>query len=121
MKCQICNNKLIGKQRKFCSKQCKLESTNCKHQNYESQQKRGVERKIKLVKSMGGKCQMCNYDKNYAALNFHHTNPKQKQMTLDLRSLSNNSWEKIEKEAAKCKLLCFNCHMELHHPEHNLI
>jgi hypothetical protein len=117
-KCEICEKKLEGRQIKFCSKQCKLKATNFAHKNYKAQQKRGMERKIKLVEMFGGKCQSCGYDKNYSALTFHHRNPSEKETTLDLRKLSNNSWIKIEAEAKKCNLLCFNCHMEHHHPSH---
>lgn len=117
-KCEICKKKLEGRQTKFCSKKCKMKTTNAVNQNYEAQQKRGMERKIKLVEMLGGKCQSCGYNKNYSALTFHHRNPSEKETTLDLRKLSNNSWIKIEAEAKKCDLLCFNCHMEHHHPEH---
>lgn len=118
MKCKICNCDLSGKQTKFCSKKCKSQSTNNKNQNYSAQQKRGLDRKIKLVEMLGGKCMLCGYDKNYSALSFHHRNPDEKENTLDLRNLSNSSWEKIEKELKKCDLLCLNCHMEHHNPEH---
>lgn len=34
-----------------------------------------------------------------------------------MRHLSNTSIEKLRIKAAKCKLLCANCHRELHNPE----
>ena len=34
-----------------------------------------------------------------------------------MRHLSNTSIDKLRVEAAKCKLLCANCHRELHNPE----
>jgi len=119
MKCLICSQELIGRQTKYCSLQCKSTALNHAHQNYEMQQKRGVERKIKLVQMFGGKCKCCSYDKNYASLSFHHKNPKTKLFSLDLRNLSNKKWERLIEEAEKCELLCLNCHMELHHPSHN--
>lgn len=67
--------------------------------------------------SLGGKCQECGYNKNIAALEFHHINPDEKEFQLDMRHLSNTSIEKLRIEAAKCKLLCANCHRELHNPE----
>jgi hypothetical protein len=62
----------------------------------------------------------CGYNKNTAALQFHHINPEDKLFQLDLRSLSNRKWSEIETEAEKCILLCSNCHAEYHHPECDL-
>lgn len=59
----------------------------------------------------------CGYKKNLAALSFHHTDPENKRFKLDVRSLSNRTLEKIEKELSKCILLCHNCHAEEHFPE----
>jgi len=80
-----------------------------------AQQKRGIDRKILFIKRLGGKCK-CGYNKNYAAMTFHHLDPSQKEITLDIRSMSNNSIDRLEKEVAKCELLCHNCHMEIEHP-----
>jgi hypothetical protein len=120
MNCSICNKKLTGRQTRFCSRKCKSQETNNVNQNYESQQKRGWDRKIKLVDMLGGKCKCCGYKKNYSALTFHHLEPSKKERTLDIRQLSNTRWELLVEEVKKCDLLCFNCHMELHHPQHNL-
>ncbi len=118
MKCSICNKKLVGRQTKFCSRVCRNQEINKRHKNYEAQQIRGADRKIALIKEMGGKCEICGYHKNYSALTFHHKDPSEKKMTLDVRTMSNSSMVGIKEEAAKCQLLCFNCHMEVHYP-HN--
>jgi len=110
--CIICNAPLHGKQSKFCSKNCK----NKDHQVYQNQQKRGLERKLKLIQKVGKKCSMCGYSKNLAALTFHHLNPKNKKFKLDIRSLSNRRFESILLEHRKCILICHNCHAELHNP-----
>lgn len=68
-------------------------------------------RKQELVNVMGGKCQICGYNKCIAALEFHHCIPDQKKFGLsngDCRSL-----EKDLEEAKKCILLCSNCHREV--------
>ena len=65
----------------------------------------------------GGKCEKCSYDKNIAALQFHHRNPEDKSFTLDARTIECKSDEEVIEEFNKCDLLCANCHMELHHPE----
>jgi hypothetical protein len=115
-KCQICGKELTGLQRKFCSTKCKSRDTNSRHQTYQCQQKRGLERKKKLVEAKGGCCEVCGYNKNYAALEFHHVDPSAKEFNLDMRKLSNSTWGRILKEVEKCQLICSNCHAETHHP-----
>ncbi len=115
-KCVICKKLLKGRQRKFCSAKCKNADTNNKHQNYVAQQRRGYKRKAKLLVLKGGKCEICNYNKNTAALCFHHINPKTKAFQIDIRHCSNTSWDNLLKEVKKCQLLCLNCHAEVHNP-----
>ena len=110
--CLTCNNKLNNRQKMYCSKECKKKD----HSYYASQKKRGIERKIKLVLIKGGCCSECGYNKNLAALEFHHVNPKEKETQLDARTLTNRTWEFILKEAEKCILICSNCHAEHHNP-----
>ena len=117
MECVNCNKALTGRQRKFCSRACKNSFNNVYYQSYLAQQKRGLTRKLELLKLHGGACKKCNYKKNFAALEFHHTDSATKNFQLDLRSLSNRRWEVVLEEADKCILLCSNCHAELHHPE----
>jgi len=110
--CVVCSAALKGKQKKFCSRICKHKSYNgC----YDFQKARGLQRKHRLAKLHGGKCSICGYDRCLAALSFHHNDPSQKSFALDLRSLSNRTWERIIAEASKCTLLCLNCHAEAHH------
>ena len=117
MNCITCNLELKNKQKKFCSKKCCNDNVNNRNNNYENQQKRGKERKLTLIKMNGGKCMICGYNKNYASLEFHHRDPKEKESQLDLRKLSNSYWEWCVSEASKCDILCSNCHRELHNPQ----
>lgn len=114
--CKICGNKLKGKQTYFCSIKCK----NKAHQSYQFQKERGLNRKLQLIQLLGGKCSICGYKRNMAALTFHHENSLMKKFKLDVRSLSNRTLSKIENELKKCILLCHNCHAELHNPKYNL-
>ena len=114
--CVVCNHPLGGRQTRYCSPTCK----NSVNQSYHLQQARGWKRKISCVKKLGGCCCVCGYKKNYAALTFHHKNPKEKHFQLDIRSLSNRKLSWIDTELKKCILVCNNCHAELHHPKHNL-
>jgi hypothetical protein len=86
---------------------------------YKYQKKRGFERKSKLVKICGGCCKVCGYDKNLGVLQFHHRDPKTKVSKLDVRILTNRTWEFCIEEAKKCDLLCSNCHAEHHYPDLN--
>lgn len=67
--------------------------------------------KQKAVDYKGGKCELCGYNKTINALEFHHLDPKQKDISI---SGGTKSFEKIEKELDKCVLLCANCHREIH-------
>lgn len=84
---------------------------------YNYQKLRGLKRKVELINLRGGKCEICGYDKNIAAFDFHHITPKDKKISLDARHLSNQSMSVILEELKKCILLCANCHRETHSPE----
>ena len=85
--------------------------------NYENQKLRGLKRKYETIISHGGKCEMCGYNKNISALEFHHLNPKEKEIKLDTRIFSNTNLVDLKKELDKCILLCSNCHKEIHYPD----
>lgn len=119
MNCE-CGKELQGKQTKFCCRKCQNRNINNRNNTYKLQQIRGLKRKLNFIIQMGGKCEKCGYNKNLAALNFHHNDPNFKELKLDIRSMSNNSLEILMEEIKKCKLLCSNCHHELHHPKFDL-
>lgn len=68
--------------------------------------------KIRAINYKGGSCIKCGYNKNITALDFHHLNPKEKEITPS--RLNGKSWEKFKREIDKCILLCANCHREEH-------
>jgi DNA-binding CsgD family transcriptional regulator/5-methylcytosine-specific restriction endonuclease McrA len=68
--------------------------------------------KLRLVEEAGGKCVLCGYDEFPGALQFHHLDPKQKAFGLAMRGLT-RSIEELRREAAKCVLLCANCHAKV--------
>ena len=84
--------------------------------DYAKQKERALSRKLELIRLKGGKCEICGYDKNIAALEFHHLDPNVKSFQLDSRHLSNTTRDKIIEELDKCILVCANCHRELHNP-----
>jgi hypothetical protein len=70
--------------------------------------------KQKIVNSMGGKCQICGYDKCLNALELHHIDSSKKEFGFGAIRANPKSFEKIANELKKCILLCSNCHREIH-------
>lgn len=91
-----------------------MQSTN--PNNYTNQKLRGLKRKYEVIMSRGGKCEICGYNKNLSALDFHHKNPDEKEFQIDLRHFSNSSLERLQTELDKCMLVCSNCHRAIHNP-----
>lgn len=67
-----------------------------------------------LKQEAGGKCTICNYSKNFAALEFHHPDPNDKDLSVSTL-LKEAHKDKVRAEAKKCILVCANCHREIHH------
>lgn len=60
----------------------------------------------------GGKCELCGFDKHYNCLDFHHKIPSNKQFSIS--QASRKKIEEVRVEAAKCILVCKNCHALIH-------
>lgn len=99
--CRLCGNQFKDYQRRG---RVRCGSCNTKIRRYRA--------KAAAVKYLGGKCIQCGWDKNQAALQFHHKNPKEKEFVL--ANVANKSWDTIKQELKKCVLLCANCHTTLH-------
>lgn len=69
-------------------------------------------KKQRLVNALGGKCCLCGYNKCLSALQFHHTDPNQKDFAIS--DNAHMAFEKALEEAKKCILVCANCHREIH-------
>lgn len=83
--------------------------------NYNASQKR-LWLKERAVAHLGGRCQICGYNKCLASLDFHHRDPKQKDFEISQKL----SWSALKSELQKVALLCANCHREVHaglHPQ----
>lgn len=70
------------------------------------------DRKKRAIIYKGGKCIFCGYNKCDASLDFHHVDPKIKEMQFS--ASLRYSWETIKQELDKCVLVCKNCHGEIH-------
>jgi hypothetical protein len=95
-----------------------VEAQRAKFRRYQRKKRRL--RKGQLVRLMGGRCQICGYDKDCpAAYSFHHRDPKEKSFEIGSRGLLRR-WEELIAEIKKCILLCCRCHAEMHaglHPD----
>lgn len=72
-------------------------------------------KKARFKDSLGGKCQICGYDKYQGALHFHHVDPTQKKFGIsDATARKKYPEEEVQAELKKCVLVCANCHAEIH-------
>lgn len=62
-----------------------------------------------LVEEAGGCCRICGFGQHPAALHFHHVDPSTKKFHLAHTGASRGI-ARMRAEAAKCVLLCANCH-----------
>jgi predicted HNH restriction endonuclease len=79
---------------------------------YNNKKERLKNKKIELIKLLGGKCKLCGYNKCIEALDFHHD--KGNKEACISKIIKDYSKQKALKEAEKCIILCANCHRELH-------
>lgn len=110
--CKYCGKSLEGTKKLSVCDDCSTQPNTTTRQKEKSRR-----RKLSFILQKGGKCERCGYDKNLAALNFHHINPESKKINLDASTLGNNSESLLQEEVDKCILLCANCHMEEHYPQ----
>jgi hypothetical protein len=68
--------------------------------------------KRQLVIEAGGRCELCGYDRCDAALQFHHVDRDTKRFAISGEGVT-RALSKAREEAAKCVLLCANCHAEV--------
>lgn len=117
---KICNKCGVEKDYELFAKNGNSVRSYCKEceaararENYQKTQK--------YIRSLKTKCSKCGYDRNPAALEFHHPNDNKDS---EVAKLASKSWsiplkEKIDIEISKCELLCANCHREEHHKDLN--
>ena len=79
---------------------------------------RWIDRKIWAIQYKDSKCVDCNIsypETPYTVFDFHHLEPKHKDMDWSKIRLTSN--EKMKIELDKCVLLCANCHRIRHFKE----
>jgi len=77
----------------------------------EEQKQRARAYLVKLKKRAA--CKYCR-ESATCCLEFHHTDPRTK--SGELANAANYGWspKRIDEEAAKCEIVCANCHRKLH-------
>lgn len=65
-----------------------------------------------LVQEAGGACRFCGYDRYVGALQFHHREPTEKRFAIGQDGVT-RALTLMREEAAKCDLVCANCHAEI--------
>lgn len=92
---------VLGGGRSRCAR-CSVEAV--------SRKRRAI--KATLVSEAGGRCAICGYKKHPAALQFHHLDRAEKRFGVASAGYT-RSLARAREEAAKCVLLCANCHAEV--------
>ena len=67
-----------------------------------------------IVNAFGGKCQICGYKRCSSALEFHHRDPKKKEIEISKFANNNRLTYQNIRELEKCILVCSCCHKEIH-------
>lgn len=99
--CKLCNWKIRAPEYKRDRK---------KRSDIENQKNRA--KKAYMVSKFPGGCHDCGNRYPDCVYDFHHLDPNEKDFKLsDVRTLDKN---KIDKELAKCIMLCSNCHRMRH-------
>ena len=73
--------------------------------------RRRLQIKTELIAARGGTCEDCGYGRTLWALEFHHRDPSVKSFSL---GGFHGGIAKAREEAAKCALVCANCHRARH-------
>ena len=63
------------------------------------------------MEEAGGSCTVCGYHRCIVNLHFHHVDPTTK--SFGVTAMHGKSLAAFRSEAAKCVLVCANCHGEI--------
>ena len=77
--------------------------------------RKAIYKKVGLMK-LGAGCAHCGYNAHSHALHYDHIDPANKLNCVSALIRLGAKWSIIEKEMAKCQVLCSNCHAVKTHP-----
>jgi hypothetical protein len=75
--------------------------------------RKGLNRKLELIRLAGGKCLRCKYEGTPRTMSFHHRNKNEKLFGLSQFEIRSKNWNIVLQECSKCDLLCVRCHGEV--------
>lgn len=86
---------------------------------YAAKRNKGVKTTIKkfIAELKDKPCKDCGIKYNPWVMDFDHRNPKEKLYKISNLISINAKLETIENEAAKCDVVCSNCHRERTHKQ----
>ncbi len=79
-----------------------------KYIEYSINRKKKGREYINKIKMKSNGCVRCGYKEHPVAMDFDHIDPNTK--SKNVAHLATYSFEQIDKEIAKCQILCANCH-----------
>ena len=103
-------------QRKYDNR--KYRTDNNRKNKIKEDRRRNKEEKIDFLNRYKKKlcCEICGEKRDYV-LQFHHKEDKNNEVSS--LAFEGASLNRIKKEIRKCKVLCANCHIELHYLKRN--
>lgn len=115
--CTKCGKELLIEEFNWRDKSKGTRRSECKYcqSNYMKQKYQEKKRAIQEMKAEAS-CAKCGDTRGYV-LDYHHTDPSQKENTIARMTSNKYTLDKIYQEIEKCICLCANCHREFHHLE----
>ena len=108
--CLDCNKPLSNQGYERWKKRC----NSCSNKRAKIQEQKAKKR---LKAKFGNKCQICGYNRCFAALHFHHVIPDHK---YEYSKKGHLSIREIKEHPERFMLVCANCHYEIHDRERKI-
>ena len=111
-KCPVCRTDIWKKGNNvYCSVACRRKAYGPKLRARQADRRR--ELKARLITEAGGECADCGIVGPPCIYDFHHKDPRKKEVSVS--QMSGYKEKRIREEVKKTVLLCSNCHRIRHH------